>query len=463
MLLLTAALLVIALAVTPAGAFADDLPAPVPSVDGVALEASAASGNHDGAVTVSEKADAVTLDGCAFGIESFGRQNKGTDKLYDDEYYGYRWPLPSRDSFSVIVAEGYLIVHIDQGVVDSLGIDVESPSFQQDFITMLTAVDDAAANGGPRFSTMSDEAVYFTTADAVEAGDYTYRFGVEVEDGYYYTTSTLAGSQTGGGGGIYAESGMLGNASDIVVVEKPTGMAALRQFFDTLDWSPLWVSLKTTGTAIVIISVLGLLAAWLTVKVSSRVKGILDTVFTIPMVLPPTVCGFLLLVFFGTSTAVGRWFIAHGIDIVFTWPAAVISCVVVGFPLMYRTARGAFENLDPSMLDAARTLGWSETRVFLRIMFPLAWPSIAAGIVLAFARALGEFGCTLFFASNYVGVTQTIPIAIYFDWMGGNTSAAIFWVIVVIVISFLVILFINVHTTRVQRYRRGDTVDEPGD
>ena len=139
----------------------------------------------------------------------------------------------------------------------------------------------------------------------------------------------------------------------------------------------------------------------------------------------------------------------------------MIACVVVGFPLMYRTARGAFENLDPAMLDAARTLGWGEGRIFARIMVPLAWPSIAAGTVLAFARAMGEFGCTLFFAGNYAGITQTIPIAIYFDWMGGDKGAALFWVIVVILISFLVILFINIWSSRTQRYRKGGVADEP--
>ncbi len=111
-------------------------------------------------------------------------------------------------------------------------------------------------------------------------------------------------------------------------------------------------------------------------------------------------------------TGVGQWLIAHGISIVFTWPAAVISAVVVSFPLVYRTALGAFESLDTQMLDAARTLGWSERRIFTKLMMPLGWPSIAAGTVLAFARAMGEFGCTLFFAGNYAGITQTIPIAI---------------------------------------------------
>ena len=120
---------------------------------------------------------------------------------------------------------------------------------------------------------------------------------------------------------------------------------------------------------------------------------------------------------------------------------------------MYRTALGAFESLDPQMLDAARTLGWSERRIFTRLMMPIAWPSIAAGTVLAFARAMGEFGCTLFFAGNYAGITQTIPIAIYFEWMSGNTDVALFWVAVVILFSFCVILLINLYTARSQRYR----------
>ena len=137
----------------------------------------------------------------------------------------------------------------------------------------------------------------------------------------------------------------------------------------------------------------------------------------------------------------------------FTWPAAVISAVVVSFPLVYRTALGAFESLDAQMLDAARTLGWSERRIFTKLMMPLGWPSIAAGTVLAFARAMGEFGCTLFFAGNYAGITQTIPIAIYFEWMGGDTPVALFWVVVVILFSFLVILFINIYTAHSQKYR----------
>lgn len=235
--------------------------------------------------------------------------------------------------------------------------------------------------------------------------------------------------------------------------DKQGPLTSLTSFLGDIDYRPFWVSIKTSGLALVIAFALGLFAAWKTMGTSSRIKGLLDSVFTIPMVLPPTVCGFLLLMLFGRSTGVGRWLIAHGISIVFTWPAAVISAVVVSFPLVYRTALGAFESLDTQMLDAARTLGWSERRIFTKLMMPLGWPSIAAGTVLAFARAMGEFGCTLFFAGNYAGITQTIPIAIYFEWMGGNTSVALFWVVVVIAFSFLVILFINMYTAHSQKYR----------
>ena len=227
----------------------------------------------------------------------------------------------------------------------------------------------------------------------------------------------------------------------------------------SLDWSPLWVTLKTTLTAIVFIFVLGLAAAYITLQASPRARDILDTVFTIPMVLPPTVCGFLLLLLLGNNTALGRWFADIGFPLVFSWPATVIAATVVAFPLMYRSARGAFESLDPNMLDAARTLGWGEGRIFFKLMLPLSWNSIAAATVLAFARALGEFGATLFLAGNYLGVTRTIPIAIYFQWMNGNTDVALFWVLVILVISFFVILFINLWSQHTTRYRRGEAAE----
>ena len=297
-------------------------------------------------------------------------------------------------------------------------------------------------------------------------GAYRYVFRVQVGEGVYTSvqpaevpqgsTPSVAAAVSGldlGDGALWVDDAQLVVADALAPMAEPTWTDKIASFFAGLDMRPFWVSLKTSTVALVVTFVLGLLAAWKTMGTSSRLKGLLDSVFTIPMVLPPTVCGFLLLLLFGQSTAAGRWLIDHGIALVFTWPAAVISAIVVSFPLMYRTALGAFEALDEQMLDAARTLGWSEWRIFTGIMLPLAWPSIAAGTVLAFARAMGEFGCTLFFAGNYVGVTQTIPIAIYFEWMSGNTDVALFWVVVVILFSFLVILFINLYTARALRYR----------
>ena len=215
------------------------------------------------------------------------------------------------------------------------------------------------------------------------------------------------------------------------------------------------MTLKTTGVAIVFIFILGLAAAYFSLRIPKRAQDIADTLFTIPMVLPPTVCGFILLLALGNNSPVGRWFIEHGLPLVFSWPATVIAAVVVAFPLMYRSARGAFENLDPNMLDAARTLGWSNAKIFFKLMLPLSWSSIAAGTVLSFARALGEFGATLFLAGNYLGITRTIPIAIYFEWMNGNTDVAIFWTVVIMAFSFVVILFINLWSRRTTSYRRG--------
>ena len=147
---------------------------------------------------------------------------------------------------------------------------------------------------------------------------------------------------------------------------------------------------ENDGYGDVLVFVLGLLAAWWSLRIPSRAQDIADSVFTIPMVLPPTVCGFVLLLLLGNNTALGRWFIDIGFPLIFSWPATVLAAVVVSFPLMYRSARGAFEGIDRNMLDAARTLGWSEGRIFFKLMLPLAWSSIAAGTVLAFARALGR-------------------------------------------------------------------------
>lgn len=210
-----------------------------------------------------------------------------------------------------------------------------------------------------------------------------------------------------------------------------------------MDWSPLFISLKTSFVGTGIALALGVPAARLVVRLRGRSRAILDGLFALPMVLPPTVLGFFLLMIFGRNSPVGQFLLALGIRIVFSWTATVIAATVIAFPLVYRTVRASFEQLDGSVLAAARTLGLSETAIFLRLMLPMAWPGIAGGTILGFARALGEFGATLMIAGNIPGRTQTIPVAIYFAAEGGDTQGALTWVLVIVLISFSVVMLLN--------------------
>lgn len=210
-----------------------------------------------------------------------------------------------------------------------------------------------------------------------------------------------------------------------------------------MDFSPLWISIKTAFTATIVTFFLGIIAAWFIARYKGRLKGLIDGVLTLPMVLPPTVVGFFLLVFFGKNGPIGRLLYSLGTQIIFSWSATVIAASTVAFPLMYKTARGAFEQIDQNLLFAARTLGVSEWKVFWRVAVPLAWPGIAAGTVLAFARALGEFGATLMIAGNIPGKTQTIPVAIYFAAQGGDMDIALTWVVMIFTISLVVMTLMN--------------------
>jgi molybdate transport system permease protein len=209
------------------------------------------------------------------------------------------------------------------------------------------------------------------------------------------------------------------------------------------DISPLIVSIKTTLTATMISFFWGLLAAYWMAGYQGKLKGILDGLFILPLVLPPTVVGFLLLVMAGRNGPVGKLLQYFGTNIIFSWSATVIAAVVVSFPMMYKTAKGAFEQLDRNILYAARTLGVPEWKIFFQVSIPLAWPGIVAGGILAFARALGEFGATIMLAGNIPGRTQTIPLAIYFAVEGGNEKLAYVWVAFIITISLVVILFMS--------------------
>lgn len=214
------------------------------------------------------------------------------------------------------------------------------------------------------------------------------------------------------------------------------------------DSAPLWISLKTSLTATAIVLVLGVFAAQWRVRRKSRVWELVDGAFLLPLVLPPTVVGYILLILFGREGILGRLLLRIGVLVVFSWPATVIAAAVVAFPLMYLTARAAFEQLEPSVLEAARTLGASEWRVLRAVALPLAWPGIAAGCVLAFARALGEFGATLMLAGNLPGRTQTIPVAIYFAIESGDNAQALEWVLIVAAVSFAVLIAFGFWTRR---------------
>jgi molybdate transport system permease protein len=199
--------------------------------------------------------------------------------------------------------------------------------------------------------------------------------------------------------------------------------------------TPLWISIRTVLTATGITFFLGIAAArWLS-RYSGKFKNLIDGLFILPLVLPPTAVGLGLLLFFGRNGPMGKFLAIFGTNVVFSWPATVISAAVMAFPLMYMTARGAFEQVDINIENAARTLGASEWRIFWSVTIPLAWPGVAAGTVLALARSLGEFGATLMLAGNVPGKTATIPVAIYFAIQEGNTNKALILCGIVLVIA----------------------------
>jgi len=209
------------------------------------------------------------------------------------------------------------------------------------------------------------------------------------------------------------------------------------------EYSPLWISIKTSITATFIVFFIGIAVAWFMARYKGRARGLLDGILTLPMVLPPTVVGFILLLIIGKNYPIGKLLSGFGINLIFTWFATVIAATVVAFPLMYRTCVGAFSQIDVNVINAARTLGVSEWKIFWKIAVPLAWPGIAAGTVLAFARALGEFGATIMIAGSIPGKTQTIPIAIYFAVVAGETGNTIKWVILIFIISLTVMVASN--------------------
>ena len=223
-----------------------------------------------------------------------------------------------------------------------------------------------------------------------------------------------------------------------------------------MDYSPLFLSFKTAIIATIIVFIIGVFSARIIGRNTFFGKSIVEAVLMLPLVLPPTVVGFGLLYLFGKNGPIGmllyEWF---DFQVVFTWYAVLIAAVVVSFPLMYQSASAAFQQYDTSVENAAYTMGASKWRVFWTISFPLAWPGLLAGTVLTFARALGEFGATLMLAGYIPNVTDTIPLAIYFEVESGNTEIAAIWVLIIISLGFTAILWLNWWRKRnVKRYKK---------
>ena len=208
----------------------------------------------------------------------------------------------------------------------------------------------------------------------------------------------------------------------------------------TIDLSPIIISLRTATLSIIVTFFLGVAAAQLVFRLKSKtMKTILDGLFTLPLVLPPTVAGFFLLYIFGMRRPIGKFFIEYfAVKVAFSWGATVLAAVVISFPLMYRAARGAFEQVNPDVLSAGRTIGMSEWKIFWIVQLPMAWPGVVSGAVLAFARGLGEFGATAMIAGNIKGKPRTLPLAVYSAVASGNMKEAGECVAVLVCISFFV-------------------------
>lgn len=214
-----------------------------------------------------------------------------------------------------------------------------------------------------------------------------------------------------------------------------------------MEYAPLFITLKTAVVATVVTFFLGIGLA-LVVARMRRFQGFADAVITLPLVLPPTVIGFFLLLAFGRRSAIGKFLLQFDITIVFTWKAAVMAAIVVSLPLMYRTARGAFEQLDPNIISAARTLGVSEWQIFWHVLVPNARAGILAGLVLSFTRALGEFGATIMFAGNIPGITQTMSTAVYAAVQANDYDLAFKWAVVIIIFSLVFVSLMNILISR---------------
>lgn len=227
-----------------------------------------------------------------------------------------------------------------------------------------------------------------------------------------------------------------------------------------MQLSPILISMKTASVAIIITFLFGLCAArWIVNIKSDKAKMILDGILTLPLVLPPTVMGFFILYVLGVKRPLGKFLLEFlGVKIVFSWTATVIAAVIISFPLMYRSARGAFEQVDQNLIMAGRTLGMSERKIFWLVTMPIALPGVLSGGILAFARGLGEFGATAMIAGNIGNRTRTLPLAIYSEVAAGNMQVAFDYVLVVLIISFIVVVLMNYFTLKGRKYMNKEKI-----
>ncbi len=221
-------------------------------------------------------------------------------------------------------------------------------------------------------------------------------------------------------------------------------MEKVGEILMNLDWSPLFISLKTGAVATVLAFFLGIYAARKVVKAKPATKAVLDGLLTLPMVLPPTVAGFFLLLLFSTRRPVGAYlYDTFDIKVIQSWAGCVIAATVIAFPLMYRNARAAFEQIDVNLIYAARTLGMSEWKIFWKVVMPTAGPGVAAGTILTFARAMGEYGATSMLAGNIPGKTGTISQKIAMVIQDGDYLTAGVWVVIVMALAFVIVCVMN--------------------
>lgn len=213
-----------------------------------------------------------------------------------------------------------------------------------------------------------------------------------------------------------------------------------------MDWSPLFISLKIAAVSTVFTAILGIIAAGAVVSMK-RMKFAVDGLLSLPLVLPPTVLGFFLLILFGKNSVIGQALDSFGISIVFTWQGAVVAAATASFPIMYRTVRGSFEQIDKELTDAAKELGCTRLQSFFHVWIPLSWQGIVSGLTLSFARAMGEFGATIMIAGNLPGKTRTMSVAVYTAMQSGNRELAFLWTAVMLIISLIMLAAINFITS----------------